>query len=68
MNDNPLAVAQREKSGAVTSGGYSPSLNKSIGLAYVPVEYSEIGNSLSVEIRGRRREAKIVPTPFYKKR
>ena len=60
-------IAGGEKSGEVTSGGYSPSLDKSIGLAYVPIEHSGIGKSLSVEIRGRRREAKIVPTPFYKK-
>ena len=61
-------VVGGEKSGSVTSGGYAPSLDKSIGLAYVPVEFSDIGGSLSIEIRGRRREAKIVSTPFYKKR
>ncbi len=61
-------ISGGEKSAVVTSGGYSPSLDKSIGMAYVPVEYSDIGSSLSVEIRGRRREAKIVATPFYKKK
>lgn len=61
-------ISGGEKSAEVTSGGYSPSLGKSIGLAYVPVENSDIGSSLSIEIRGRRREAKIVPTPFYKRR
>ena len=61
-------ISGGEKAGEVTSGGYSPSLDRSIGMAYVPVEYSDIGSSLSVEIRGRRREAKIVATPFYKRK
>jgi len=61
-------ISGGERSGEVTSGGYSPSLDKSIGLAYVPIEYSAIGSPLSVEIRGRRREARVVPTPFYKKK
>jgi len=61
-------ISEGEKSGLVTSGGYSPSLNKSIGLAYVPIDNAFPGNSLAIEIRGRRREAKIVQTPFYKKK
>ena len=61
-------ISGGEKSGTVTSGGYAPSLDKSIGMAYVPVENSDTGSSLSVEIRGRRREARVVATPFYKKK
>lgn len=60
--------SEGKKSGLVTSGGYSPSLNKSIGLAYVPIENAAAGNTLSIEIRGRRREAEIVQTPFYRKK
>lgn len=61
-------ISGGEKAGNVTSGGYSPSLDKSIGMAYVPVEHSDIGSALSIEIRGRRREARVVPTPFYKRK
>lgn len=61
-------ISGGEKSGRVTSGGYSPSLDKSIGMAYVPVENADLGSSLSIEIRGRRREAEVVATPFYRKK
>jgi aminomethyltransferase len=54
-------------SGAVTSGSYAPFLQKSIGLAYLPRERAAVGTELSVEIRGRRIGAKVVPTPFYKR-
>jgi aminomethyltransferase len=53
--------------GYVTSGSYTPFLKRNIALAYVPVEMSEIGRELQVEIRGQGIRAKIVPTPFYKK-
>jgi aminomethyltransferase len=53
--------------GYVTSGSYAPFLKTNIALAYVPVEMSEIGRELRVEIRGQGVRAKIVPTPFYKK-
>jgi aminomethyltransferase len=54
-------------SGAVTSGTYAPFLQKSIGLAYLPSGSAAVGTELSVEIRGRRIGARVVPTPFYKR-
>ena len=53
--------------GYVTSGSYAPFLKKNIALAYVPVEMSEVGSEVLVEIRGQGVKAKIVPTPFYKR-
>ena len=53
--------------GVVTSGTHSPTLKKAIGLAYVPLELSEEGSELSIEIRGKETRAKVVPTPFYKR-
>jgi aminomethyltransferase len=53
--------------GYVTSGSYAPFLKKNIALAYVPVEMSETGRELQVEIRGQGVRGKIVATPFYKK-
>jgi aminomethyltransferase len=53
--------------GYVTSGSPAPFLKKNIALAYVPPEFSNIGGSVKVEIRGQGVAAKIVPTPFYKR-
>jgi len=56
-----------EKVAEVRSGSFSPFLHKSIGLTYLPIEYTEIGTEFAIEIRGKRIKAKVVPTPFYKK-
>ena len=53
--------------GWVTSGAPSPTLNKNIGLAYLPVEAAEPGRTIQVGIRGQQVEAVTVPTPFYKR-
>jgi len=53
--------------GVVTSGTHSPTLNKSIGIALVKKEFSEIGNEIEVEVRTKRLKARVVPTPFYKR-
>ncbi|MDA2937139.1 glycine cleavage system aminomethyltransferase GcvT, partial [Acidobacteria bacterium AH-259-A15] len=52
----------------VASGSFAPSLQKSIGLTYLPIECSQIGQLLDVEIRRKLLKAKVVETPFYKKR
>ena len=56
-----------EKAGHVTSGSPAPFLKKNIGLAYVPVEFANIGQEISIDVRGRHLTAVIVPTPFYKR-
>ena len=53
--------------GYVTSGSYAPFLKKNIALAYVPPNFSQIGMTLKVEIRGQGVGAQVVPTPFYKR-
>jgi glycine cleavage system T protein (aminomethyltransferase) len=53
--------------GYVTSGSYAPFLKKSIALAYVPVEFGNIGRTVKVEIREQAVKAQVVPTPFYKR-
>jgi len=53
--------------GYVTSGSYAPFLKKNIALAYVPPNFSTIGSTVRVEIRGQGVKAQIVQTPFYKR-
>jgi aminomethyltransferase len=52
--------------GYVTSGGYSPTLKKTIGLGLVNNEHREIGTEIEIEIRGKQLKGIIVPTPFYR--
>lgn len=50
--------------GYVTSGGFSPSLQQPIAMAYVERPYSADGTVLEVEVRGKRLAASVVPLPF----
>ena len=52
--------------GVVTSGTMSPSMNKGIGLGYVPSSYSEIGSKIYIQIRKNAIPATVVKLPFYK--
>lgn len=53
--------------GVLTSGTQSPSLQIPIGIGYVETALAEVGTKLTVDIRGNKLPATIVPTPFYKR-
>jgi aminomethyltransferase len=53
--------------GWVTSGSPSPTLNKNIGLCYLPTAQARIGRAISILVRGQLVDAVTVPTPFYKR-
>jgi glycine cleavage system T protein (aminomethyltransferase) len=53
--------------GWVTSGSPSPTLNKNIGLCYLPAEKAETGRAIQIIIRNQPVEAVIVDTPFYRR-
>jgi aminomethyltransferase len=53
--------------GRVTSGGPSPTLNKNIGLCYLPLPHAETGRKIQIIVRGQAVDAVTVPTPFYKR-
>lgn len=53
--------------GTVTSGTMSPTLKKPIGMGYISVEYSGIGNEIFINIRNKPVKAVIAKTPFIKK-
>lgn len=56
-----------EAIGQVTSGTWSPTLQKAIGTAYVPTEMAAEGTALTIEVRKRQLPAIVVPMPFYRR-
>jgi aminomethyltransferase len=53
--------------GIVTSGTFSPTLNVSVGMAFVPPALAAEGTRLDVDVRGRTLPAEVVARPFYKR-
>lgn len=53
--------------GLTTSGSFSPSLQKGIGLAYAPVSWNNPGTVLEADLYGKRVRAEVVSLPFYRK-
>ena len=51
--------------GEVTSGSHSPMLERGIGMGYVPAELAAPGAELTIDVRGRRRRARVVKKPIY---
>jgi aminomethyltransferase len=65
--DGYEVLVEGKPAGRVTSGGPSPTLNKNIGLCYVPVEVAAAGRRIEVLIRGEAVEAVTIESPFYKR-
>ena len=56
-----------ETVGEITSGTFSPTLDRPIAMAYVQPIAAELGTELTVDIRGRGEAARVVSLPFYKR-
>jgi aminomethyltransferase len=56
--------ADDERVGAVTSGGFAPTLGHPIAMAYVDAAHASDGTELEIEVRGKRLPARVVPMPF----
>ncbi len=54
--------------GYVTTGSYSPTLNKNIGLALLESEHVQVDKTIEIIIREKPLKARIIELPFYKKR
>ena len=52
--------------GTVTSGGFSPTLQRPIAMAYVPMDLSETGTAITVEQRGKKIACTVADMPFVK--
>jgi aminomethyltransferase len=51
--------------GEVTSGSYGPSVDRYIGMGYVPAALAAVGTALAVDVRGQAPAARVVKTPFH---
>lgn len=63
----PIYNKEEVEVGRVTSGTMSPSLDKAIGLGYVPIEIASEGSPIFIGVRNKLVPAEVVKTPFYKK-
>ena len=61
---NPV-VSGEEEVGVVTSGSFSPSLEIGIGMAYLRADLAEPGTAVEIDVRGKRRQARIASKPLY---
>jgi len=61
---NPV-LAGGEEVGVVTSGSFSPSLEIGIGMAYLRSDLAEPGVEVEIDVRGKRRHARIASKPLY---
>ncbi|WP_456405414.1 glycine cleavage system aminomethyltransferase GcvT [Thiolapillus sp.] len=61
-NHQKLYDGEREV-GEITSGGFSPTLERAIGLARIA---ADAGDSISVDIRGKKLPVKLVKPPFVR--
>jgi len=62
------AFADNKKIGYVTTGSFSPTLKKNIGLALVEADYTKEGTEIEIVIRNKSIKAKIIKKPFYSKK
>ncbi|MCA1452647.1 (2Fe-2S)-binding protein [Bradyrhizobium sp. BRP22] len=64
--ENHLVIENGDIAGRVTSVALSPTLNKVIGLAYLPAGKNAVGARFQIRVDGGRMvQAEVVPTPFY---
>lgn len=65
VREGAILVSQSgEVAGHVTSGGFSPTLQRPIAMGYVAREYAAPGVSLATELRGNRIGVDVAPLPF----
>jgi aminomethyltransferase len=50
--------------GKITSGGFSPSLQRPIAMGYVATALAEVGTALKLEQRGKLFDARVAAMPF----
>ncbi|UOR16581.1 glycine cleavage system aminomethyltransferase GcvT [Qipengyuania aquimaris] len=62
--EGALVYSGDKQVGRVTSGGFSPTLERPIAMAYIDTNLAEEGTELEVEVRKKRLPAKVTSMPF----
>jgi aminomethyltransferase len=62
---NAVLDSGGEAAGTVTSGTLSPCLDEGVGMAYVRADLAEPGTEIQIDVRGKRRAARIESRPLY---
>ena len=66
IRDNFKIYKDGAEIGYVTSGGYSPTLKKTIGLGLIKKQFKAEGTELEIQIRNKLLKGVVVSTPFYR--
>lgn len=62
--DTAVLDADGAMVGHVTSGGFSPTLNGSVAMGYLPVALAKSDTAIAFDIRGKARPGRVVRLPF----
>jgi aminomethyltransferase len=57
-------AASSQQIGAVTSGGFGPSINAPVAMGYLPASHTAIGGLVFAELRGQRLPLRVAAMPF----
>ncbi|HEV7278788.1 MAG TPA: glycine cleavage system aminomethyltransferase GcvT [Pirellulaceae bacterium] len=63
----PPPAGDGQPIGETTSGTYSPTLERSIAMAYVPPRFAAAGTPLEFDLRGKLEAATVATLPFYRR-
>jgi len=66
IRENFKIFKENVEIGYVTSGGYSPTLKKTIGLGLIKKQYKEVGTELEIQIRNKNLKGIVVSIPFFR--
>ncbi|MCK5706076.1 MAG: glycine cleavage system aminomethyltransferase GcvT [Candidatus Aureabacteria bacterium] len=57
--------SENKRIGFVTSGSFLPFIKKNMGLCIIDAEFASLDNEINIDIRGKKKKARIVKRPFY---
>jgi aminomethyltransferase len=60
----PLLTSDGDRAGAVTSGGFGPTVGHPVAMGYVPAALADPGTRLVADLRGTEVPVTVVPLPF----